>query len=309
MISGQTVSLDGNHAVTFSSSNPSIAVVNGNGLVVGTSPGQTTITAAYNGLVATQSVTVAAAPATRLIHRYSFNDGTANDSIGTANGAFHNASGNASIANGQLNLVGSSGDYVDLGPGIVTTTNITTGALTFEAWATFNPANGAWARLFDFGNISGTSGGNYIFLAANDAANGGNSRLAVSDTLPGGDEAGVDINNLLGQTNIHVVAVFNPTPGRQFIGLYLNGTLAASTATAGKYIASINDVYSFLGHSLWSGDAWLSGSINEFRIYDGELNKFQIAASHQAGPNQTNFHDVGTLTSFGRQPQRHFVPS
>jgi alpha-L-arabinofuranosidase len=301
MISGQIVSLAGNHALVYSSANPAIAVVNSDGLVIGSGPGQTTITAAYNGLVATQSVTVAAAPATRLIHRYSFNDGTANDSVGTANGTFHNASGNASIANGQLNLVGSSGDYVDLGRGIVTTTNITTGALTFEAWATFNPANGAWARLFDFGNISGSSGGNYIFLAANDAANGGNTRLAVSDTLPGGDEAGVDINNLLGQTNVQIVAVFNPTPGRQFIGLYVNGALAASTSTGGKYIASINDVYSFLGHSLWSGDAWLNGSINEFRIYDGELNKFQIAASYQADPNQTN-DDVGTLTGLVVNP-------
>ena len=298
VISGQTVNLAGNYAVTYSSVDTSVAVVNGNGLVIGGGPGTTTITASYNGLSATQAVQVVAAPPTRLIHRYSFNDGTANDSVGTANGTFYNGSGNASIANGQLNLVGSSGDYVDLGPGVITTTNITTGALTLEAWATFNPVNGAWARLFDFGNSSGSSGGNYIFLTPNNAANGGYARLAVTDTMPGGSgEAGFNINNLLGQTNIHVVAVFNPTPGRQFLGLYTNGVLAASVSTGGKYIASINDVFSFLGHSLWSGDAWLNGSINEFRIYDGELDKFQIAASFQAGPDQTNY-DVGTVTSF-----------
>jgi alpha-L-arabinofuranosidase len=297
MISGQTVSLAGNYAVTYSSANPGVAVVNGNGLVIGAGPGTTTITASYNGLTATQSVQVVAAPPTRLIHRYSFNNGTASDSVGASNGIFYNASGNASIVNGQLNLVGSSGDYVDFGPGIITTTNITTGALTFEAWATFNPVNGAWARLFDFGNISGSAGGNYIFLAANDAANGGNSRLAVTGTTPGGNEAGINLDNLLGLTNLHLVAVFNPAPSRQFLGLYTNGVLAVSGLTGGKYIASINDVYSFLGHSLWSGDAWLNGSINEFRIYDGELDKFQIAASYQAGPNQTNYN-VGTLTGF-----------
>lgn len=302
MISSQSVSLAGNYAVAWSSSNTSIATVNGNGLVIGTGPGTTTISAFYNGLTATQSVTVIAAPSTRMIHRYSFNNGTANDSVGTANGTFFNASGNASIANGQLNLTGASGDYVDLGPGIITTTNIATGALTFESWATFNPVNGVWARLFDFGNISGSSGGNYIFLAANNAANGGNSRLAVTDTMPGtSGEAGININNLLGQTNIHLVAVFNPTPARQFLGLYTNGVLAASTSTAGKYIASINDAFSFLGHSLWSGDAWLNGSINEFRIYDGELDKFQIAASFQAGPDQTN-SNVGTVTGFVVNP-------
>ncbi len=295
VISGQTINLAGNYAVTYFSGNTSVAVVNGNGLVIGTGPGTTTITASYNGLTATQAVQVAAAPSTRLIHRYSFNDGTANDSVGTANGTFYNASGNASIANGQLNLVGSSGDYVDLGPGIITTTNITSGAVTFEAWATFNPVNGAWARLFDFGNISGSSGGNYIFLAPNNANNGGNARLTVSGTIPNSDETGFNIGSLLGQTGIQIVAVFNPAPGRQFLGLYTNGVLAASIPTGGKYIASINDAFSFLGHSLWSSDAWLNGSIDEFRIYDGELNKFQIAASYQAGPNQTNCN-VGTAT-------------
>ncbi len=176
--------------------------------------------------------------------------------MGVANGVFHNTSGNASIANGLLNLVGSSGDYVDLGPGIITTTNISTGALTLEAWATFNPVNGAWARLFDFGSLSGASGGNYIFLAPNDAANGGNARFAVTDSMPGNSgETGVNLNNLLGQTNLHLVAVFNPAPPRQFLGLYTNGVLAIAGSTGGKYIASINDAFSFLGHSLWSGDS------------------------------------------------------
>ena len=301
-ISGQTISLAGNYAVTFSSANPAIAVVNGNGLVIGASPGTTSIKATYNGLSATQAVSVVAAPPTTLIHRYSFNDGTADDSAGAVDGTFFNGSGTASIAGGQLNLTGVSGDYVDLGPGIITTTNLTTGAVTFEAWATFNPVNGGWARLFDFGNISGSSGGDYIFLAANNSANGGSARLAVTDTMPGGTgEIGFSLNNLLGQTNVHLVAVFNPAPARQFLGLYTNGILAASASTGGKYIASLNDAFSFLGHSLWSGDAWLNGSINEFRIYNGELDKFQIAASFQAGPDHTNYN-VGTLTRFSLNP-------
>lgn len=300
-ISGQPVSLTGNYAVTYSSLNTNIAVVNPDGLVIGAGAGTTAIIAAYDGMTATQSVQVLAAPPTRLIHRYSFNDGTADDSVGTANGTFYNSSGQASISGGQLNLVGNSGDYVDLGPGILTTTNITSGAVTIEAWASFNPVNGSWARLFDFGNISGSSGGNYIFLAANNANNGGNARLAVSDTLPNSDETGFNVNNLLGQTGIQIVAVFNPSPDRQFLGLYTNGVLAASVPTGSKFIASINDVYSFLGHSLWSSDAWLNGSIDEFRIYDGELSRFQIAADFQAGPNQTN-DSVGTVTGLVLQP-------
>lgn len=310
IISGQVINLADNHAVTYSSADASIATVNDDGLVVGSSPGTTMIIADYSGLSATQSVTTIAAPETRLIHRYSFNDGTANDSVGTDNGTFYNASGNASIAGGQLNLAGSPGDYVNLGSDIISATNITTGAITFEAWATFNPVNGAWARLFDFGDISGSSGGNYIFLAANNADNGGDARVAVTDTDPGNaGETGFGINNLLGQTNIYIAVVFNPTPGRQFLGLYTNGVLAASTSTEGKYIASIKDVFSFLGHSLWSADAWLNGSINEFRIYDGELNKFQVAANFAAGPDQTNNNigDAnGLLLNPGIQPLVQF---
>jgi alpha-L-arabinofuranosidase len=299
-LSGQAgpVSLAGNYGVAYSSANTNIAVVNPGGLVTGISPGTTGITATYDNLSVTQPVQVVAAGPTMLIHRYSFNDGTANDSVGTANGTFFNTSGSASIASGQLNLVGSSGDYVDLGPGIITATNISNGALTFEAWATFNAVNGAWARLFDFGNISGSSGGNYIFMTPNTAANGGSGRVAVTDTMPGNTgEALVNIANLLGRTNIYVAVVFNPFPERQFLGLYTNGVLAASTSTGTKSIASINNVYSFLGRSLWSGDAWLRGSINEFRIHNGELDKYQIAASFQAGPDQTNY-SAGAPTSF-----------
>jgi hypothetical protein len=299
---GQTspVNLAGNHAVSFSSSDTNIAVVDGNGNVAGVRPGTAGIMASYDGLTAEQFVLVMAPPPTAMIHRYSFNDGTANDSIGTNNGIFYNASGDSSITNGQLNLTGADGDYVDLGPGIITTTNIRTGAVTFEMWASCSPNNGAWTRLFDFGNIVNNAGANYIFLCPNDAANGGDARLAVSDVAPGyNDETGFDFNNLLNQTNIHLVVVFNPGITRQFLGLYLNGTLVDSVATANQTIASIDNAYSLLGRSLYSGsgDAWLNGSIDEFRIYDGELDKFQIAASHEAGPNVTNYQ-TGSFSRF-----------
>jgi hypothetical protein len=80
--------------------------------------------------------------------------------------------------------------------------------------------------------------------------------------------------------------VFNPAPNRQFLGLYTNGVLVASTSTGTKQIASINDVTSFLGYSHWSGDPGLNGSIDEFRIYDGELSTNQIVATGVLGPNQ-----------------------
>jgi hypothetical protein len=303
------ISLNPEIAIAFSSANTNIAKVDASGNVTGVASGTVNIVATYSGVSATQAVQVIALPTT-MIHRYSFNDGTANDSIGGVNGTFYNISGTSSITNNQLNLSGLSGDYVDLGPNVITPTNIPNNAITFEAWMTAFPANGAWTRLFDFGNIVGNLGANYFFYAPNTGANGGNSRLAVSDSSPGYlNESGFNVGNVLGQTNLHVVAVFNPNPSRQFLGLYLNGRLVGSTGTATKTLATINNVYSFLGRSLYSGvgDAWLAGSIDEFRIYNGELDRFQIAASDQAGPDHTNFN-VGTFTSMSLNPGGATMP-
>jgi hypothetical protein len=276
-------------AINYWSANTTVAVVDRNGNVAGAGPGSTYLTATYNGISSTQIVQVVGAPVppATLIHRYSFNDGTARDSVSTNNGTFYNASGKAAITGDQLFLVGSNGDYVDLGPNLITTNAISAGAVTLEAWASFYPANGAWTRLFDFGATNGSVGADYIFLCPNNAPNGGNARLAVSDVSPGySDETGFDFTNLLGQTNAHLVAVFNPAPARQFLGLYLNGALLNSVATGNKTLASITNTYSFLGRSLYSGDAWLAGSIDEFRIYNGELRAEEVAATQLLGPNQ-----------------------
>jgi hypothetical protein len=66
----------------------------------------------------------------QLTHRYSFNDGTANDSVGTANGVL---SGATWVAGGQVVLPGTSGDYVDL-PAADIGIN-TYSRLTFELWS------------------------------------------------------------------------------------------------------------------------------------------------------------------------------
>lgn len=284
--------------IAYSSLNPNIATVNStNGTVTGVASGTAQIVASYSGFSATQSVQVISLPTT-MAHRYSFNDGTANDSIGTANGTFFNNSGQSSITNGQLNLAGiDKGDYVDLGSYVVSTTNIANNALTFETWFTLGPSQGAWTRIWDFGNLSGTigasSGNSYWSFMPNTANNGGVGRTEISS----GGNLDVDTANFLGKTNVHVAVVFNPNPSRQFFGMYVNGKLVNSAATGNKNLGSINNVYSWLGRSLWSGDSALTGSIDEFRIYNGELDRFQIAASFQSGPNTTNFN-LGNFVSF-----------
>jgi len=47
----------------------------------------------------------------------------------------------------------------------------------------------------------------------------------------------------------------------------------------------VNTNWSFLGRSLFSADAYLNATIDEFRIYDGRLTPEEIATDYQFGPD------------------------
>src|SRR5689334_16732069 len=87
-----------------------------------------------------------------LTHRYSFNDGSANDSVGHINGTLMNG---ATVSGGQLvfdpavnngSASPSTGQYVNLPSNI-----LFTHSFTIEAWATENSST-PWQRILDMGN-------------------------------------------------------------------------------------------------------------------------------------------------------------
>jgi hypothetical protein len=314
-----TVDIHDDPGVTWTSSSTNVASVDVQGVVTGVGSGSSTITGTYGSLTVTQAVNVFSLPVT-MLHRYSFTESsgsTVHDSIDTSGNSDGTLNGDAAFdGHGQVDLDGTSGTFVNLPAHLLDATNITANAVTLQVWATPYAVNGSFTRLFDFGNIAGANGGNYIYCAPNTAtgttnadgslSGGGSMRFAVSDATPGDtSEDGVTFNpNLLAHTNIDVVIVFNPNPSRKYLAMYTNGVLAASITTTKSYSAIV-DNFSFLGRSTYSADSYYNGSFNEFRIYNGELNKFQIAASDQAGVDTTNF-SVGTFTSFalnaGSQP-------
>ncbi len=155
-----------------------------------------------------------------LTHRYSFygepnGSLTATDTVAAANGTLQ---GGAAITGGKLVLNGSSGAYLNLPSGLITSGE---SAVTIETWASFGslPLN---CFFFGFGNTDSSGAGeDYIFCAPQAG------RVAITGVDPGwqGEQnanAGV---NWSGQTNLHVVAVFNPAGG--YAALYTNGVLAA----------------------------------------------------------------------------------
>ena len=298
------VDIHDNPNVIWTSSDTNVAAVDVHGGITGMAAGTADIVATYNALSVTQSVTVYVQPPT-LLHRYSFNEtsgGTAHDSVGTADGTLY---GNAAFdGSGQVVLDGTAGSWVDLPAHLLDSSKVTANAVTIMAWGTFAPTTGSWSYLFNFGDISENGSGNFgiDYLMCSVNGGGGITRTESAKGSPGYQNTdGAQIGqNVLGRTNIQIVVVYNPNPLRKVLDLYTNGVLAASTTTTHDY-TDINDVYTFIGRSLYSADSWLNGSIDEFRIYNGELNKFQVGASYQAGPSSTTF-DVGTPTNMVLNP-------
>ena len=210
-----------------------------------------------------------------ITHRYSFTS-DATDSVGSADGTLVNG---ATVAGGQLVLAGGQGPgaqhaALDAGTiGINTYTDV-----TIEAWYTVNiEAN--WARVFDFGFTNGT-GGNYIFLTHQNS-NNGQMRAALSDTNPGfNNENQVDGGAQPDNTPIHVAVVYNDAA--DLMTLYVNGAAVGTNAATTIQLSALSNDNAFLGRALYN-DPGLTGSIDEFRIYDNALSANDIQASFNAG--------------------------
>jgi hypothetical protein len=139
------------------------------------------------------------------------------------------------------------------------------------------------------------------------------------DPGSGGEWDAVTNGVLDNQTNVQIVAVFNPYAGSDSI--YINGVLAGSVSVFNNLtdpIAFVGPTYTnatilpymigadpinYIGQSLYAGnpnvnppvlpDPGLLANIQEFRIYTNALTAAQVAADHVLGPNQL----LGTSTN------------
>ncbi len=213
-----------------------------------------------------------------LDHRYSMDDSTVTDSIGGANGAPIN---NITFSGGQAVFPGTAasgptGDYIALPGGLVSSYN----SVTFEMWATIQP-NGTWNQICTFGDQSGTAGNTYLAIIPHSGP--GDYRMTIK-TL-GVERATGGATPVDTGTPVHLVAVYSADVGKEL--LYANGRLVSTLSTTID-IANVNNANSWLGRSLFDGDAGMKGSIDEFRIWNGPLSPLQIAVNDGLGPNNVN---------------------
>ncbi len=238
-----------------------------------------------------------------IIHRYDFNAGP-NDSVGGANAVLHN---NAQVTGGSLVLDGlslgttnravssdASGPYATL-PGTVLVGLTNT---TIEFWTT--PTNngntaGTWSRIFDFGASVNGSGQNYIMFSPHDSSAG--SRSSIRDAA-NHEYSAISTTALDDGAAHHVVIVYDAVGG--WVEYYLDGALASSGRAAAPLPLSVlqtNNMY--IGRSQWNGDAYLAGSIDEFRIWDRPLSGAEAMANQVTGPDHPamDLSVLGTLTT------------
>jgi hypothetical protein len=251
-------------AATYASSNAAIISVTG-GQLTGLELGSTTISVTYGGSNFTQLVSVVPLY-TALMDRYSF-IANANDSVGTNDGTLQ---GTASIASGGgLSLDG--GGWVSLPAGTISANYY---ALTYELWANVQrTVDGAPTVIAYFGNSG----------AAARMVTKANETRCWTEYYDGlGQDARVEPPGPIAGS-VHLVAIFDPAAG--YMTFYKDGILLNSNTITGLLspISGASDAENLIGAND-GGSIPITGTINEFRIYNGALTIDQIRASIAAGP-------------------------
>ncbi|HEV2329854.1 MAG TPA: LamG-like jellyroll fold domain-containing protein [Verrucomicrobiae bacterium] len=243
------------------------------------------VTNAAGSATDTVTLTIVLPPPTTpavLQHRYSFvNDAT--DSVGGANGTIvaPNGGAAATIHNGLVlpgntqTKFGYSG-YVSLPSGMLTTTT----NISVECWVTQNQGN-SWAEIWDFGSSS-TQNFALIPYPVNN-----NNNMEVAFTPNGGE---VDMqSSILFPNNSEQYVCVTYNYGILMGALYLNGNLVASqtlpnaTYTPGFIGGGGGTTEDMLGNDVY-GDDQFSGTVYEFRIWNGVVSPLYTAVSAVAGP-------------------------
>lgn len=214
---------------------------------------------------------------TNLKHQWTFDDGTAKDVVGTADGTLQGA---ATLANKAL--VTAAGGYMTFDATLI---GINTYAeATMEVWFTSIVGAGKdFSMLSYLGNTTGTLGTDYwsICPARNDAGNP--SRTAISclnSTSPWETETGVNSITYADAKLHHMVATVNATN----ITFYVDGAnVGTAVLSADNKLSNIGTQFAYLAKGGYTNDPTWKGSIHKYSIYDKALTDDNVMYLFQKG--------------------------
>jgi hypothetical protein len=203
--------------------------------------------------------------ATGLVAFYRF-DETSGTSAADASGNGHTATlkGGASFASGLTNnavSIAGNSQYVSVPAGIVSSLT----SCSISAWVKLSTSPG-WSRIFDFGTGATT----YMFLTPDI----GTGMMRFSITTGGsGAEQRVTVPALPTGSWQHVALTLTGSTAT----LYVNGAQAGQNASVTLNPASLGTTSAdWLGRSQFSGDPYLDGLIDNFRIYGRSLSAAEV---------------------------------
>ena len=204
-----------------------------------------------------------------LVHRWSFNDGTANDSVGAANGWLEGA---ATVENGQLHIPGS-------GRFITSAIGQSIGTKTLVVWTTLSaPANSTRGSALTletedslFNTFDGIVYGECAaqkWMAGSDGWN-----RSQYPQYYGSEETA---------TGEVMIAIAYDAGGS--VRLYRNGVLYGSYAKGSLVTYGGNAIVQIGPRHSTHVDVY-NGAVNEARIYSTALSEEQVAALYAEGPD------------------------
>ncbi|MCA1745554.1 MAG: hypothetical protein LC643_07620 [Bacteroidales bacterium] len=206
-----------------------------------------------------------------LKHSYTFEDGTAADVVGGADGTLH---GDAVIEDGALVLSGTG--FATLPAKIINLPEYE--SVTMEAFFTQAPDLTGNTTLFSFGRmdvVDDWKGLDYFFFQPT-RADGTSSRTAISTGVtvnPWEAETGVDHLMVKDTKTHHVVTVLTATE----IKLYFDGQLIGSELLTGSNaLSAVSTDTALIGMLVYKNDPKWKGAVEELNIFEGALTEAQL---------------------------------
>jgi len=211
-------------------------------------------------------------------------DKSGNGNDGTLHGGY--SIGTGKVGTGALALNSASSGYVEMPSGVLSALSAAT-EMTISTWV-YITSTVQWQRIFDIGsstnlttNAQGDTTNHYMNLVPLDIGN----NMAFSITASGLDHQNsvVSSANFTFPTNTwtHVALVLGGGTGE----IYINGAVS-NTNTISLRPADLGTLgYAYIGKSWFTGDPFLNGQIDDFRIYSRALSAAEVLALSQfTGP-------------------------
>ena len=214
-----------------------------------------------------------------LRHSWTFNDGTANDYIGGANGTLV---GGATVTEGVL-WIAEQDQWMEMSGDLIALQDYE--AITLEAWyIPLAGANEEYTMLAYFGDVVDEAGADGYFMTS--ARGDDKSRTAITCgvyTNPWSGETGADGVEYDDGELHHMVSTLTEDE----ISLYIDGELMATTPLAETNgIWGISTNYAYLAKSGYTTDPEWIGDINEFNIYNKALSGDEVLYLWLEGPSE-----------------------